>query len=243
MRVTTWHSTDYWGSRAPGSQTSRSPQTAWSSRSRCAAGGSPALLRPGGRRSPRPLFAALAPPRSRGPAPLPRVRPAADRCPDCGVRVEAVPFAHPRARHTRDFEDFTAFLGQQLAKTPIASLLRVGWDTVGAIVERVVCDHLDERRLCGLVQIGVDEVSSAAASATSPASPTTARARSAGCARAATPPPAGLRARRCACLPGAEPAPSPDDRGLPRLPIDGMSRDILSSAAEDLGVDVKDGAW
>jgi Helix-turn-helix domain of transposase family ISL3 len=154
MRVTTWHSTDYWGSRAPVSQTSRSPQTAWSSRSRCAAGGSPALLRPGGRRSPRPLFAALAPPRSRGPAPLPRVRPAADRCPDCGVRVEAVPFAHPRARHTRDFEDFTAFLGQQLAKTPIASLLRVGWDTVGAIVERVVCDHLDERRLYGLVQIG-----------------------------------------------------------------------------------------
>ena len=81
------------------------------------------------------------------------------RCPDCGVRVEAVPFARPRARHTRDFEDLTAFLAQQMAKTPIAALLRIGWDTVGAIVERVVCDHLDERRLCGLVQIGVDEVS------------------------------------------------------------------------------------
>jgi len=78
------------------------------------------------------------------------------RCPDC---VEAVPFARPRARHTRDFEDLTAFLAQQMAKTPIAALLRIGWDTVGAIVERVVCDHLDERRLCGLVQIGVDEVS------------------------------------------------------------------------------------
>ncbi len=73
------------------------------------------------------------------------------RCPDCGVRVEAVPFARPRARHTRDFEDLTAFLAQQMAKAPIALLLRVRWDTVGRIVERVVSDHLDERRLEGLV--------------------------------------------------------------------------------------------
>ncbi len=36
---------------------------------------------------------------------------------------------------------------------------RLGQDTVGAIVARVVRDQLDESRLCGLVQIGVDEVS------------------------------------------------------------------------------------
>jgi transposase len=46
-----------------------------------------------------------------------------------------------------------------MAKTPIAGLLRIGWDTVGRIVERVVADHLDERRLDGLVQIGCDEIS------------------------------------------------------------------------------------
>jgi transposase len=51
-----------------------------------------------------------------------------------------------------------AFLAQQMAKTPIARLLRVRWDTVGRIVERVVADHLDARRLEGLVQIGVDEI-------------------------------------------------------------------------------------
>ncbi len=79
-------------------------------------------------------------------------------CPDCGVRVEAVPFARPSARHTRDFEDLVAFLCQQMAKTPIAALLRIGWETVGRIVERVVADRLDERRLSGLVQIGVDEI-------------------------------------------------------------------------------------
>ena len=46
-----------------------------------------------------------------------------------------------------------------MAKTPICGLLRIGWDTVGRIVERVVADHLDERRLDGLVCIGVDEIS------------------------------------------------------------------------------------
>jgi transposase len=81
------------------------------------------------------------------------------RCADCGVRVEAVPWARPRARHTRDFEDLVAFCAQQMAKQPICRLLRVGWDTVGAIVERVVADHLDGDRLAGLVMIGVDEIS------------------------------------------------------------------------------------
>ena len=81
------------------------------------------------------------------------------RCPDCGVRVEAVPWARAGARHTRDFEDMVALLAQQMAKTSIAALMRVGWVTVGAILARVVADHLDARRLEGLVQVGVDEIS------------------------------------------------------------------------------------
>jgi transposase len=81
------------------------------------------------------------------------------RCPECGVKVEEVPFARPGARQTRDFEDLTAFLAQQANKTVIAKLLRIDWATVGRIVERVVGDHLDETRLAGLVMIGVDEVS------------------------------------------------------------------------------------
>jgi transposase len=81
------------------------------------------------------------------------------RCPDCGVHLEAVPWARAEAHHTRDFEDLVAWLAQQMAKTPIAGLLRIGWDTVGRIVERVVADHLDEKRLVGLVAIGVDEIS------------------------------------------------------------------------------------
>ncbi|MDQ3092015.1 MAG: transposase family protein [Actinomycetota bacterium] len=75
------------------------------------------------------------------------------RCADCGVRVEALAWARAGARHTRDFEDLVAFMAQQMAKTPISRLLGIGWDTVGAIVQRVVGDHLDADRLAGLVTI------------------------------------------------------------------------------------------
>jgi transposase len=80
-------------------------------------------------------------------------------CLDCGAQPEAVAWARPGSRYTRDFEDVVAWLAQQMAKTPIAGLLRIGWDSVGRIVERVVSERLDERRLQGLVAIGVDEIS------------------------------------------------------------------------------------
>ena len=82
------------------------------------------------------------------------------RCPDCHVvRLEPVPWARPGSPYTRDFEDVVAWLAQQMAKTPIAALLRIGWDSVGRIVERVMADRLDARRLHGLVAIGIDEIS------------------------------------------------------------------------------------
>jgi transposase len=81
------------------------------------------------------------------------------RCSDCGVRLEPVPWARPGAHHTRDFEDTVAWLAQQMAFSAITRLLRVGWATVGRIVQRVVAEHLDEDRLAGLVLIGVDEIS------------------------------------------------------------------------------------
>ena len=81
-------------------------------------------------------------------------------CRGCGeLALEAVPWARARAPYTRDFEDLVAWLAQQMAKTPITRLLRIGWASVGKIVERVVSDHLDADRLDGLVMLGVDEVS------------------------------------------------------------------------------------
>src|SRR5450755_817999 len=80
-------------------------------------------------------------------------------CPGCGDLLEAVPWARAGSAYSRDFEDLTAWLAQQMAKTPITRLLRIGWTSVGNIVTRVVADHLDSTRLDGLVLIGVDEVS------------------------------------------------------------------------------------
>jgi transposase len=81
------------------------------------------------------------------------------RCPDCGVRVEAVPFARPRARHTRAFDQLVCALAQQLAKTPLTRLLRVGWRTVGRICARVLRERLTPARFDGVRRIGIDEVS------------------------------------------------------------------------------------
>ena len=80
-------------------------------------------------------------------------------CPEHGVLVEAVPFARHHARFTRDFEDVTAFLATKTDKTAICRFLRVDWDTVGRICDRVSVEGLDTDRLAGLVDIGVDEIS------------------------------------------------------------------------------------
>ncbi|MGH3447673.1 MAG: ISL3 family transposase, partial [Nocardioidaceae bacterium] len=81
------------------------------------------------------------------------------RCPTHGVATEAVPFARARARFTRDFEDLVGWLATTMDKTALARLVRIDWDTVGRIIERVVDTELDPSRLERLFSIGVDEVS------------------------------------------------------------------------------------
>jgi len=81
-------------------------------------------------------------------------------CFPCGrVIVEAVPFARHRSRFTCDFEDVVAWLAQRCDKTAITALCRVNWRSVGAIIDRVVADSLDDSRLDRLYRMGVDEVS------------------------------------------------------------------------------------
>lgn len=80
-------------------------------------------------------------------------------CPDCGVRVEGVPFARHRSGFTRDFEQLVAWLATRTDKTAITRLVRVDWDTVGRIIQRVVADELDPDRLHGLFELSIDEVS------------------------------------------------------------------------------------
>ena len=80
-------------------------------------------------------------------------------CLTCGVVTEAVPFARHRSGFTRDLEDVAAYLATRTDKTTIARFLRLDWDSVGRICQRVAASELDPDRLAGLVTIGVDEVS------------------------------------------------------------------------------------
>lgn len=80
-------------------------------------------------------------------------------CPQHGVRTEQVPFARPESGFTRDVEDLVAWLATRMDKSAVRRLVRIAWQTVGAICERVVADGLDAGRLDELFEIGVDEVS------------------------------------------------------------------------------------
>ena len=80
-------------------------------------------------------------------------------CPGCGDVYEAVPWARARSPYTRDFEDLTAWLAQQMSQTQVERLMRIAWRSVGKILQRVVAEKLPAGRLDGLRLIGVDEVS------------------------------------------------------------------------------------
>ena len=79
-------------------------------------------------------------------------------CPGCGDLPERVEWARGGARYTRDFDDLVAWLAQQMNQTQLTRLMRIGWETVGNIVQRVVAEKLPVGRLDGLALIGVDEV-------------------------------------------------------------------------------------
>ncbi len=80
-------------------------------------------------------------------------------CPVHGQRVEAAPFARHGSRFTADFEALVAWLATKMDKTAVTRLVRIDWDTVGRICQRVVSDELDPGRLDDLFDIGVDEIS------------------------------------------------------------------------------------
>jgi transposase len=80
-------------------------------------------------------------------------------CPGCGDRPEMVEWARAGARYTRDLDDLVAWLAQQMNQTQLTKLMRIGWETIGKILARVVAEKLPAGRLDALELIGVDEVS------------------------------------------------------------------------------------
>lgn len=87
------------------------------------------------------------------------------RCRTHGVVVCHVPWAAHGAGHTHAFDQQVAWLAVRNSKSTVSELMRVGWRTVGAILDRVHTQlqavELAAGRdgLNGLRRIGIDEIS------------------------------------------------------------------------------------
>jgi len=82
-------------------------------------------------------------------------------CKEHGVSIPDVPWAYRGSSFTRDFDRIVAWLSRCISKSDIAEYMRIDWATVGRCISRVREDlepNLD-KRLNGLVNIGIDETS------------------------------------------------------------------------------------
>jgi transposase len=51
-------------------------------------------------------------------------------CPECGIRIERVPWAPHASRFTTPMQEYTAYLAQITDKTAVTKLLGIAWETV-----------------------------------------------------------------------------------------------------------------
>jgi len=79
-------------------------------------------------------------------------------CPQCGVRVEAVPWGCGKHQMTTAYVLFLAHWTKKLSWKEVALSFRTSWDKVCQAVEVVVAWGLEHRTLGSIQAIGVDEV-------------------------------------------------------------------------------------
>jgi len=79
-------------------------------------------------------------------------------CPQCGVRVEQIPWANGKSHTTKAFELFLAQWARKLSWKETARSFGTCWDTVYRSVKVVVAYGLKHRNLEGIEAIGVDEI-------------------------------------------------------------------------------------
>jgi len=79
-------------------------------------------------------------------------------CPDCGVKVEKVPWAQGKHSCCDVFRHFLATWAKRMSWKETAECFHVKWDTVRRSVEWVVEYGLEHRSLEGIEALGVDEV-------------------------------------------------------------------------------------
>lgn len=79
-------------------------------------------------------------------------------CPDCGVKVERVPWAEGKQQQTKEYRVFLAGWAKRLSWQEVADIFGASWDTVYRSVRWVVQWGVVHRELTGVTAIGVDEI-------------------------------------------------------------------------------------
>lgn len=79
-------------------------------------------------------------------------------CPDCGVKVEKVPWADGKSHTTKSFQLFLAQWARKLSWKQTAKSFGSSWDTVYRSVKAIVAYGMAHRSLEGIEAIGVDEI-------------------------------------------------------------------------------------
>jgi transposase len=79
-------------------------------------------------------------------------------CPDCGIKVETVPWAQGKNSCCDVYRHFLASWARLLSWKQTAICFHTSWDTVCRSVKWVVDYGLKHRDLSGITALGVDEV-------------------------------------------------------------------------------------
>lgn len=88
-----------------------------------------------------------------------RYTPRRVKCPEHGVKVEALPWAYGNERKTISYQVFLARWAKRLSLQETARIFETSWDTVFMAVQFVVDYGLTHRSFDGATEIGVDEIS------------------------------------------------------------------------------------
>jgi transposase len=79
-------------------------------------------------------------------------------CPECGVKIEKIPWADGKQRNCKVFQLFLASWARKLSWKETAISFKTSWDTVYRAVRSVVEYGLRHRRLDGIEAVGLDEI-------------------------------------------------------------------------------------
>ena len=79
-------------------------------------------------------------------------------CPDCGVKVERIPWAQGKSPMTTEYKWFLAGWARRMSWQDVSGIFRVGWDRVYDAVKHAVSWGLEHRELDNIEAVGVDEV-------------------------------------------------------------------------------------